>query len=242
MWATWCPPCRDSIPHVSALQKQFPNVCFIGMTDEKAAVARPFVEKMGSKMEYRCDTSLQWNCVFYVSNSRFSPHLFSLRSRHSSQRMHRHDAERVHFVHAGRRRARNSDRVCHQQGLCDGLKSLQESFAWISIFNRFPALFCVTQSSAQASRIVWSGHPSDAEFEAVLTRVQAEPGALMPTPYIRFGYIHNLLMQAPFHACNDSRRRRQRACAAHRRRADRAESQRAARNSRSPQCACRRLH
>lgn len=62
MWATWCPPCRDSIPHVSALQKQFPNICFIGMTDEKAAVARPFVEKMGSKMEYRCDAaSCHWS-------------------------------------------------------------------------------------------------------------------------------------------------------------------------------------
>ncbi|MBI3737149.1 TlpA family protein disulfide reductase [Candidatus Sumerlaeota bacterium] len=52
-WATWCPPCRASIPHLSELQKKFKeNVIFVGVTDEKPEVVEPFVKKMGEKMDY----------------------------------------------------------------------------------------------------------------------------------------------------------------------------------------------
>jgi len=52
-WATWCPPCRNSIPHLTQLQKQYPNVIFIGITNEGKAQAAPFVQQMGSQMDYR---------------------------------------------------------------------------------------------------------------------------------------------------------------------------------------------
>jgi len=53
-WATWCPPCRASIPHLTELQKKFKDkhVTFIGITDEEAATVQPFVKRMGDKMEY----------------------------------------------------------------------------------------------------------------------------------------------------------------------------------------------
>ncbi len=53
-WATWCPPCRASIPHLSELQKKFKdkNVVFVGISDETPATVKPFVEKMGEKMNY----------------------------------------------------------------------------------------------------------------------------------------------------------------------------------------------
>ncbi|MHC4961195.1 MAG: peroxiredoxin family protein [Planctomycetota bacterium] len=53
-WATWCPPCKDSIPHLTDVQKQFKDkgVTVIGISNEKAETVKPFVEKMGDKMGY----------------------------------------------------------------------------------------------------------------------------------------------------------------------------------------------
>jgi thiol-disulfide isomerase/thioredoxin len=56
-WATWCGPCKVSIPHLTEMAHKFTQVTFIGMdvfergTDKDAAVAK-FVEKMGNKMGF----------------------------------------------------------------------------------------------------------------------------------------------------------------------------------------------
>lgn len=53
MWATWCPPCRRSIPHLTQLQQRYANdVIFLGVTTEDAATIRDYVDKMGNNMEY----------------------------------------------------------------------------------------------------------------------------------------------------------------------------------------------
>jgi thiol-disulfide isomerase/thioredoxin len=53
-WATWCPPCRTSIPHLTDLAKKFKDkdVVIVGISDEKPPVVKSFVEKMGPKMDY----------------------------------------------------------------------------------------------------------------------------------------------------------------------------------------------
>ena len=53
-WATWCPPCRDSVPHLSALQQKFRDkgVVIIGISDEAPGKVRSFVKRMGDKMNY----------------------------------------------------------------------------------------------------------------------------------------------------------------------------------------------
>src|SRR5690242_7764093 len=67
-WATWCVPCRRTIPHLTELQKRYKDVTFIGVSvDHNTKAVRPFVEEMGDKMDYRValdasggSTALSW--------------------------------------------------------------------------------------------------------------------------------------------------------------------------------------
>lgn len=61
-WATWCTPCVASIPHLTELQKKYPNITIIGVTaseqptrsnlDDRLSKAESFVAKQGTRMDY----------------------------------------------------------------------------------------------------------------------------------------------------------------------------------------------
>ncbi len=57
-WATWCPTCLESIPHLTDLQAEHKGdgVVFVGITDEATPVVKAFVKKMGDKMDYKVAT------------------------------------------------------------------------------------------------------------------------------------------------------------------------------------------
>lgn len=53
-WATWCPPCKATIPHLTELAHKFKGkVEFVGITNEdNESAIKSFVDKMGAKMDY----------------------------------------------------------------------------------------------------------------------------------------------------------------------------------------------
>jgi thiol-disulfide isomerase/thioredoxin len=54
-WATWCGPCKATIPHLTELQKKHKDVTFVGVSiwENDQAKVKPFVEAMADKMGYR---------------------------------------------------------------------------------------------------------------------------------------------------------------------------------------------
>ena len=55
-WATWCPPCRKSIPHLVELHKTYreKGVVLIGLTDETKTKVEPFAAEMGMTYAVGC--------------------------------------------------------------------------------------------------------------------------------------------------------------------------------------------
>ena len=53
-WATWCGPCRRSIPHLSSLYNRYNDkgLEIIGISTEDADTVEPYVKRMGKKMTY----------------------------------------------------------------------------------------------------------------------------------------------------------------------------------------------
>ena len=66
-WATWCPPCLKSIPHLTTLQKKYGDkVVILGISSEKEKTVKTFVTKQGAGMDYivALDTQRKMNAAY----------------------------------------------------------------------------------------------------------------------------------------------------------------------------------
>ena len=74
-WATWCPPCRASIPHLNALNKKFKDkgVAIIGISDETKDVVAKFREKLPMEYTVALDAGGKFAEQFGISGI---PHAF----------------------------------------------------------------------------------------------------------------------------------------------------------------------
>lgn len=78
-WATWCPPCRASIPHLSKLQEKYKDkgLVVVGISNEDTASVERFV-KTQKDMEYHVgvDTSKDKTYSKYMDGVDGIPHAF----------------------------------------------------------------------------------------------------------------------------------------------------------------------
>ncbi|MFW5829662.1 MAG: redoxin domain-containing protein [Planctomycetota bacterium] len=76
-WATWCPPCRESIPHLSQLQQQYPQeLVVVGLSNEDQATVRSFVDGMGNQMAYTVGIAGEALYQSYMDGVSGIPHAF----------------------------------------------------------------------------------------------------------------------------------------------------------------------
>jgi thiol-disulfide isomerase/thioredoxin len=61
-WATWCGPCRESMPHLSSLQRRFKDygVTVIGVSDEPLETVQGFLGKENKKSGKPWDESVEY--------------------------------------------------------------------------------------------------------------------------------------------------------------------------------------
>ena len=60
-WATWCPPCRDQVPHMKELAKKYAdhNVIFVGISEDKSAsTVKAFSEKQAINYNIGMDNGM----------------------------------------------------------------------------------------------------------------------------------------------------------------------------------------
>ncbi|HPD13787.1 MAG TPA: TlpA disulfide reductase family protein [Planctomycetota bacterium] len=76
-WATWCQPCRRTIPHINKLHKKYgdKDVVFVGITEEDEATVKKYMETMAMDYHVGLDDAGKTNNA-YMKGVAGIPHAF----------------------------------------------------------------------------------------------------------------------------------------------------------------------
>ena len=74
-WATWCPPCRKSIPHLNEIYEKYQKqgLEVIGISDESKATVKKFIETTPMKYHVAIDENGKYRKPFDIEGI---PHAF----------------------------------------------------------------------------------------------------------------------------------------------------------------------
>lgn len=77
-FATWCPPCRAMIPHLSKMAKKYKNVYILSVSDEDEATVRSFASKIPATKDYNLAVDSAGDVKALASRENVSgiPHAF----------------------------------------------------------------------------------------------------------------------------------------------------------------------
>lgn len=67
-WATWCPPCRQSIPHLNGLYKKYKDkgLEVVGITHESESVVRGFLKTLPINYGVGLDSKGSYSNLFQI--------------------------------------------------------------------------------------------------------------------------------------------------------------------------------
>lgn len=97
-WATWCQPCRQTIPYLNRLHKKYADkgVVFVGITEENEAAVKKFLGTMAMDYHVGLDDGSKTNDA-YMKNIPGMPHAFVV-DRDGKVAWHGHPMARMERV------------------------------------------------------------------------------------------------------------------------------------------------